>query len=97
MPVALCARLMIVVGGFYLSIATAFAAEDVKPRLRRPVAMALSADESRLFVANRDAGTVSIIDAAEGKVIREEKLGEQLSDIERLGDAVILATDPTAH
>ncbi|MCA9220506.1 MAG: c-type cytochrome [Planctomycetales bacterium] len=33
-------------------------------QLRRPAAIALSADEQRLFVANRDSGSISVIDAA---------------------------------
>jgi YVTN family beta-propeller protein len=72
---------------------------DFAPRvaLRRPVALALSADETRLLVANRDSGSVSIIDAGELKLLSEVEIGERLSDIVRLDATHFLVTDEAAH
>lgn len=65
--------------------------------LRRPVAMAVSADEAHLYVANRDSGSVSVIDAKTLQLRREVEVGENLSDIARLDGSHLLATDKAAH
>ena len=44
---------------------------------RSPVALALSADGSRLLTANQTSGTVSLVDAAAGKVLAEIPTGEK--------------------
>lgn len=48
---------------------------------RRPVALALADDGARLLVANRDAGTVSILDTRTLRVERETRVGERLADL----------------
>lgn len=65
--------------------------------LRRPVAMALSADESLLYVANRDSGTVSTLDAKRLKLLGESPIGQRLSDIARVAGQWYLAADEAAH
>src|SRR5829696_3817730 len=67
-------------------------AERVGPRaerLRRPVA--LVAGEGLLFVANRDAGSVSVIDTARAAVTREVQLGGRLSDMAGVGGGAVPA------
>ena len=49
--------------------------------LRRPVALAASADSRWLYVANRDSGSISIIDLAKREVAGERKVGQRLSDL----------------
>ncbi|MHB1556940.1 MAG: YVTN family beta-propeller repeat protein [Isosphaeraceae bacterium] len=44
---------------------------------RSPVALALSADGSRLLTANQTAGTVSLVDPAAGKVLHEVRTGDK--------------------
>ncbi len=44
---------------------------------RSPIALALSADGSRLLTANQTAGTVSLVDTAAGRVLHEVKTGEK--------------------
>ncbi|MGE3777768.1 MAG: cytochrome c peroxidase [Pirellulaceae bacterium] len=75
-------------------------AEDpaLSASLRRPVALQLSADESRLLVANARSGSLSVLDVAARKVVGEFKIGEQLSDIKRLpGSNQFAVTDESGH
>ena len=65
--------------------------------LRRPVAMALSPDEARLYVANRDAGSISIVDAKTLELLGETKIGKRLTDVACLDAGRLLATDEAAH
>lgn len=65
--------------------------------LRRPVALALSADQSRLYVVNRDSGTVSVVDAADLKLLGETAVGSRLTDITRVGRRQFLVSDRGAH
>jgi YVTN family beta-propeller protein len=44
---------------------------------RSPIALALSADGTRLLTANQTAGTVSLVDTAAGRVLHEVKTGEK--------------------
>jgi YVTN family beta-propeller protein len=44
---------------------------------RSPIALALSADGSRLLTANQTAGTVSLVDTAAGRMLHEVKTGEK--------------------
>ena len=44
---------------------------------RSPIALALSADGTRLLTANQGAGSVSLVDAKAGKVLREVATGEK--------------------
>ena len=77
----------------------ALAGDSFQPQesLRRPVAMALTADDSRLFVANRDSGSVTVVDTKSLKLLGETKIGQRLTDIERIDRKHLLATDEAAH
>jgi YVTN family beta-propeller protein len=57
------------------------AESGLKPLLRRPVALALSSDGRRLFVANQRSGSISVIDVGSGKTIAETLVGGRLSDM----------------
>ena len=93
-------NVLLIVSALFLAVCDpAFAAPDFQPResLRRPVAMALSADENHLYVANRDAGSISVIDAKSLSLVGETDIGQQLSDIARLDARHFAATDEAAH
>ena len=49
------------------------------PRLRRPIAISLVDDGTRILVANRDAGTISIVDPKRKLIVREILLGKRIS------------------
>jgi len=74
-------------------------AEEGPPpaRLRRPMALALSADESQLWVANRRSGTVSLCDIPSRKILREIPVAKQLADLTILPDGRLLILDDAAH
>ncbi len=61
-------------------------------RLRRPVALALSADGKQLFAANR-CGTVSVLDTPSRRVAGEFAVGRQLADLAATPDGLLLAAD----
>jgi YVTN family beta-propeller protein len=48
---------------------------------RSPIALALSADGSRLLVANQTAGTVALLDTKAARVVDEVKTGEKPSGV----------------
>lgn len=66
-------------------------------QLRRPVAMALSADGETLYVANQASGTISQIDARRGKVVREIPVAKRLADVHIADDTWLLAVDESRH
>jgi YVTN family beta-propeller protein len=77
---------------------SAASAADLGTALRRPVAIAPSADGKWLHIANRDSGTISVIDLKSSQVVAEHRLGQRLSDIATIpGTSQILATDEAAH
>jgi YVTN family beta-propeller protein len=53
---------------------------------RSPIALALSADGSRLLTANQTAGTVSLVDTKSGRVLREIKTGDKPAGVAMSGD-----------
>jgi YVTN family beta-propeller protein len=71
---------------------------ELATMLRRPVAIASSADGSRLLVANRDSGSVSVVDLAESRVVSEQAIGRRLADLVAIpGTSHLLAADEAAH
>jgi YVTN family beta-propeller protein len=63
-------------------------------RVRQPVALAFSTDGSRLFVANRRSGSLSVIDPRSSKVVAEADVGRGLADVAPLPDGRhVLAVD----
>ena len=71
-------------------------------RVRRPVALALALGGARLYVANRRAGSLSVVDPKAGRVVAEFDVGGEVVDlacrpdgrlvlVDRSGGALILA------
>jgi len=72
-------------------------AEEAKPLLRQPVAMALVDDGRRLLVANQHSGTVAAIDTAALRIVHESKVGHKLSDLAAVNSSHLLAVDEEAN
>jgi YVTN family beta-propeller protein len=70
--------------------------KTAEARLRRPVAVVAVDDGRRLFVANRHAGTISVIDVDGRRVIAEVAVGQRLADLADGGDGRLLAVDEAA-
>lgn len=70
-------------------------------RLRRPVGLIFSPDESRLYVATRDAGAIALVDTATGKVINESPVSKRIAtfiSIQKSNDHTwLLAVDDESH
>ena len=67
--------------------------KTAEARLRRPVAVVAAENGRRLFVANRRAGSVSVIDGDGGRVIAEVAIGRRLADLTDGGNGRLLAVD----
>lgn len=82
-----------------LSASVVAGAETKAPevRFRRPIAACTLADSHRLYVANRDSGSVSVLDADGWTVSGETVVGMRLSDIASLNERrLLLALDERA-
>ncbi|MGI8982665.1 MAG: cytochrome c peroxidase [Pirellulaceae bacterium] len=76
------------------------AAEPLMSRtmLRRPVALQFSGDGKTLYVANQQSGSISVVEAADKKVVSEVAAGKMLSSLAILPQRnLLLATDEAAH
>jgi YVTN family beta-propeller protein len=70
---------------------------SLAPRARQPVALALSRDGGRLYVANRRSGSLSVVDPTSARVVAEHDVGRGLSDVVALPDPkYLLALDQPA-
>ena len=68
------------------------------PRIRRPAAAVVSADGKLLYVANRQSGSISVVDLAGQRVVAEHDVGRQLSDLAtNRNRSLLLASDQAAH
>jgi YVTN family beta-propeller protein len=65
-------------------------------RLRRPIVVVPANGGRRLFVANRRAGSVSVLDVERGRVSAEVVIGQQLADLADAGDSLLLAVEEAA-
>ena len=69
-----------------------------KSQFRRPVGLALTADDTLLCVANRNSGTLSLVDPIKLVVLSEHAVGMSLSAIAALPDQRhVLVTDSAAN
>ena len=67
-------------------------------RMRQPVALAIVDGGKTLLVANRRAGSVSVVDVTKRKVLAEHDVGRGLSDLANLsGGRYLLAVDEVAN
>ncbi len=74
------------------------AAKPVARRVREPVTLAITDAGKTVLVANRRAGSLSIIDVATRKVVAEHDVGRGLADLVRLpGGRYLLAVDQAAN
>ncbi len=90
------ALLLIVPCLFALHAGDASKAPAPEPaRLRRPVALALAEAGKKLLVANRDSGSISLIDTQTRKLVAELQVGKKLSSLAVAGSLVV-ATDEAA-
>jgi YVTN family beta-propeller protein len=73
------------------------AQSDLKPLLRRPVAMVLIGDGKWLLTANQRSGSVSILDLTAGRTVGEVSVGGKLTDLATTADGLqFLALDEEA-
>ena len=72
-------------------------AADLERRLRRPVALVLSGNSQWLYTANRDSGSISVVDTSTRSVEAEIDIGGRLSDLAALDDRHLLALDEKNH
>ena len=79
----------IIVGACLLTCLQADAAE-LERRLRRPIALAVSSDSKWLYTANRNSGSISVIDTASQSVAAEIDIGGRLSDLVALPDNLLV-------
>ena len=61
-------------------------------RGRQPVSLSVAPDGSRLFVANRRSGSLSVIDTQSARVVAEAQVGRGLADVAVLADGQSLLT-----
>ncbi|MGE4549954.1 MAG: hypothetical protein AAEJ57_01095, partial [Opitutales bacterium] len=73
------------------------AAKSLEKAFRRPVALAWTSD-GLLAVANRDTGSISLIEVEKRKVVGEFVVGKRLSSLSSLsGGRFLVATDEEAN
>ncbi len=96
-------RILLCIGCVLFTFNTAWA-DDALERInnttqyRRPISIQLDKDGSTLVVANRDSGSISLIDANSLSTTGEFELGKRLSCIEYLNSAnLFVATDLEQH
>jgi YVTN family beta-propeller protein len=66
-------------------------------RLRRPIALTLADGGKKLLVANRDSGTVAVVDTTKLQVVAETRFGRRLSDLAATPNRdLVLVTDEEA-
>src|SRR5262249_29016938 len=93
-------RFLLLVPAILLLCQASHPAQEKRPtevRLRRPVAMTLADDGRTLLVANRDSGTLAILDTQQLRVTAESRFARKLSDMVANRDRTVLAvTDEAA-
>src|SRR5258708_2182689 len=98
MPTPMLASVFRFLGALAFFAMTSVCCAALPPLLRRPVALAPSADGKWLYVANRDSRTVSVIDLTSREVVAERKLGQRLADLTFVpGCSRLLAVDEGTH
>ena len=83
---------------FVSFVVVSSSAAELATQFRRPIALVQSAEEDRLLAANRDSGSISVIDLAKREVVAECPIGKRLADLVALpGSKRLLAVDEAAH
>jgi DNA-binding beta-propeller fold protein YncE/cytochrome c len=66
--------------------------------VRRPVALTVAADGERVLVANRESGSISVLELATKKIVSEQTVARRLADLAWNGDhGPALAVDDSKH
>src|SRR5262249_7953773 len=86
----LCALLLVAVAGF------GWTDSEPTEKLCRPAALTLSADGAWLYTANRQSGSISVIDPSKGVLAGEIPAGKSLADLVVTADRNLLAVDELA-
>ena len=68
-----------------------------EPLVRRPVALAISSNGKWLYTANRDSGSISVIDTSTRSVAAETEIGGRLTDLVLRDDGHLLTLDEEHH
>ena len=76
---------------------TSTVAAATEATFRRPLSVALSKSEDKLFTANRDSGTVSVIDTASSTIVEEISVGGRPVDIVSPSAGQLLVLDERHH
>src|SRR5690348_9264233 len=71
--------------------------DATEARLRQPVAVVPADEGRRLFIANRRAGSVSVVDVDRRQVLAEPVVGRMLADLTDAGEGRLLAVDEAAN
>lgn len=71
--------------------------DQFSKEFRRPVAIDVSVDGRWVYTANRDSGTVSVLDVEHAKVVREIEVGGRLSDLIVVDANHLLVLDEANH
>lgn len=91
----------LVLGGALVLVGAAAAGEpsgEVERGFRRPIALQLSSGDATLYVANRDSGTISVVDTKSGTIVDESPVGHRLSDLAWIPETqTLVATDEGTH
>ncbi len=80
-----------------IAAAVEFDAQELPSRTRRPIALQLGPQENYLYAANRNSGTLTVVDVDTSTVITELQIGQRLSHLVRLPQGGLLATDELSH
>ena len=87
----------VIVSAFMTRVAVPSESSEQRPQLRRPVSLAMSADGKWLYSANRDSGSISVVNISTRTVAAEIPVGGRLADIAVLDDARLLVLDEQHH
>src|SRR6188474_2806008 len=93
------ARIVAFLSCFFVSFVVVSATgAELTTQLRRPIALVQAADGERLIVANRDSGSISVINLASREIVAEHAIGKRLADLVAIpGSNQLLAVDEAAH
>lgn len=90
-------RALIALGLFFPIVTSAAEPLRLQRQLRRPIAI-VATDDDLLCVANRESGTISVVDVTRRRVVAETVVGKRLSDLVALPkSSFLLATDEASH
>lgn len=93
---------MRILGGSFLVLLTLLAVcgfrslaqtPSAKSGLRQPIALALVDHGKRLLVANRESGTLALVDTGSHQILTEHPVGRKLSSLAVVGERVLVSDE----